>query len=297
MDDPQGAACPHAWKAHEAHPRPGPPVAAGPASKPRLSIVAYEKVGPQEGAILRMPPRRRWMDQTGDRGAYRCLPLVVANQAGWAIRNPLTFRVTWNGGPASGDLAIEVPEGQPGWGGGPEGVISSHFGSGILTFQVPYLFRTPAGYNLWVKGPANCFKDGVQALEGIVETDWSHSPFTMNWKLTRKDHPVVFREGELICQVLPYPRGLIERFDPEIRAMESEPGLQDAYDRWASSRGEFLETMAIPGSEAQTRGWQKDYFRGRRDSGERFDDHQTALPIREFVRTEPEAGTLPPNRE
>jgi len=45
--------------------------------------------------------------------------------------------------------------------------------------------RTPAGVNLWVKGPANMVKNGVQALEGMVETDWTAASLTMNWKLTR----------------------------------------------------------------------------------------------------------------
>src|SRR3712207_8402233 len=31
----------------------------------------------------------------------------------------------------------------------------SHFGSGILTWNLPFLFRTPPGYNLHVRGPAN----------------------------------------------------------------------------------------------------------------------------------------------
>jgi len=36
--------------------------------------------------------------------------------------------------------------------------ITSHFGVGTFTFSIPYLFRTPLGINLWVKGPANYIK-------------------------------------------------------------------------------------------------------------------------------------------
>jgi hypothetical protein len=38
--------------------------------------------------------------------------------------------------------------------------------------HLPMLFRSPAGYNLLVPGPANYPKDGVRPLEGIVEP-WS----------------------------------------------------------------------------------------------------------------------------
>ena len=147
--------------------------AAGP---PR--ITAFERYGPVEPALFRAPPRRRWMDESAGRFAYRCLPLVMANQAGWLLRNPITFSASWNGGPSGGDIQILAAHGQRGFrrDQGPESVVESHFGEGVLTFQLPYLFQTSPGYNLWVKGPSNLLKDGIQALEGLVETDWSPRP-------------------------------------------------------------------------------------------------------------------------
>ncbi|HMZ02762.1 MAG TPA: DUF6065 family protein, partial [Burkholderiaceae bacterium] len=62
-----------------------------------------------------------------------------------------------------------------------KGQITSHFGSGILTFSLPYLFRTSPGYGMLVRGPTNCAKDGAAPLDGIVETDWAPYSFTMNW--------------------------------------------------------------------------------------------------------------------
>ena len=44
--------------------------------------------------------------------------------------------------------------------------MSSHFGYGILTWTLPYLFRTPPDWNLLARGPSNLPKDGIQALEG-----------------------------------------------------------------------------------------------------------------------------------
>ena len=79
----------------------------------------------------------------------------------------------------------------------------STFGSGILTFTIGYLFRTAPGYNLHVRGPANSPKDGIVALEGVVESDWTEAAFTMNWKVTRPNHPVVFEENEPIAMISP----------------------------------------------------------------------------------------------
>ena len=40
---------------------------------------------------------RGWMDETDERHAYRCLPLSIANAAGWEILNPVAFSAIWNG--------------------------------------------------------------------------------------------------------------------------------------------------------------------------------------------------------
>ncbi len=258
----------------------------------RLKIVAFERYGPVDLALFKAPPRRLWMDESASRFAYRCLPLVMANQAGWLIRNPITFSVMWNGGKAATDIQILVPEGQHGFSRefGPESVVESHFGEGVLTFQLPYVFRTSPGYNLWVKGPTNLVKDGIQPLEGLVETDWTPAPFTMNWKLTRSYHSITFLEGEPLCQILPYPRGLIERFDPEVRDLADEEGLASSYFDWHAKRGQFLVERGVPGSEANRKDWQKDYYRGQAPTGERAEGHQTALPTKEFVRVEKAEG-------
>jgi hypothetical protein len=116
--------------------------------------------------------------------------------------------VTWNGGAAIEVLKVEFFE-KPQF-----AYAASHFGYGILTFSVGYLFRTPPGYNLYVRGPANLHKDGIAALEGIVETDWSEAPFTMNWQVTRRNHPIVFEEGEPIAMISLIRRGELERFHP-----------------------------------------------------------------------------------
>jgi hypothetical protein len=252
-----------------------------------LSIIAYETSGPAEAVLYPMPPRRGWMDRSYNRFAYRCLPLVVANQMGWLVRNPITFHVLWNGGPERGDLQILVPEGQQGWAGWPpDAVVESHFGEAVLTFQLPFLFRTSPGHNLWIKGPANATKDGAQALEGIVESDWSHAPFTMNWKITRPYHTITFLEGEPICQMVPYPRGLVERFEPVMRPLATDAELYRAYHGWHAERGAFLAERGTPGTDANRRDWQKDYYQGKQARGDRFDEHQTAVKVKSFERRE-----------
>ena len=224
---------------------------------------------------------RDWMDAADQRHPYRCLPLNIANQNGWFLSCPTDFRVFWYGGAAAKDLEVEFI-------GHADPSVTSHFGSGVLTFSIPYLFRTPEGINLWVKGPANMPKDGVVALEGIVETDWATSTFTMNWKVTRPHEWITFRRGEPVCLIVPIPRGLTESLDPGVELLSENPAVHAQYLEWEASRRGFLEGLRTLNPDTVKRGWQKDYFQGKTDAGT-FTGHQTRLGVKEFHRGTPPA--------
>lgn len=242
------------------------------------ALIAYE-IHPNHGMpIVPAPIERDWMEETEVRFAYRCLPLVVANQAGWLIVCPLTFSVKWNGGPRLEDLRIHYPRGRR------DERILSHFGSGVLTFSLPYLFRTPPGINLWVKGPSNWIKDGIQPLEGVVESDWSPATFTMNWRLTRRNHSVRFNAGDPICMVVPIPRGLAEGLEPQRVPLGKNKKLRTQYGVWKRERGRFLNDLIRGQPEAIRRAWQRDYFLGLAPGGRRFEQHQTRLHLKEFAK-------------
>lgn len=246
----------------------------------QLELTAYALHQHPPMRIVPAPGTRAWMDETPSRFANRCLPLLIANQAGWLVLNSHPFRATWDGSAEISGVRIEPL-------GGAFPSASSHFGSGIVTWSLPYLFRTPPGYNLLVRGPANLPKDGACALEGIVETDWSPATFTVNWKLTRAELPVVFEQDEPICMVVPQRRGELESFRPSVRSLLRAPALARSYAHWSQGRSRFLRELQEAGSQAQRRGWQRDYLLGVLPGGERVPHHQTKLSLEPF---EPESG-------
>jgi hypothetical protein len=227
--------------------------------------------------IIAAPLERDWMDRTPQTYAYRCLPLNIANAHGWLILNTAPFVAQWDGG--AGMEAIRI---FPQDGSGETPLAMSHFGSGVLTFSVHGLFRTEPGYDLWVGGPVNMFKDGLQALSGLVETDWSPFTFTMNYKFTRPGAPVAFARNEPYCMVFPIPRGLVEAVEPEFRALDQDPEVFEAYTQWAESRRNFNAELKVEGSAAQQQKWQKDYFRGAASFGKAPADHRTKVKLKEF---------------
>ena len=256
-----------------------------PTPTPDSDFIAYELYPDQQYILEPAPILRDWMDKAHQRFPYRCLPLAIANQCGWILRSPAAFSAYWYGGAAKEDVEIRFD-------GPPDNRITSHFGVGTITFSVPYLFRTPLGINLWVKGPANWIKDGVQPLEGIVESDWLMSTFTMNWKLTRICEWVRFEKGEPFCMLVPVPRGLAESLMPKRVPVAADPELNEKYIAWQQSRSGFLQGLASLDPNAVKQGWQKDYIQGKTPDGGAFEGHQTRLAIREFALPEPPKPAL-----
>ena len=244
--------------------------------KDKLQITAYEVV--EKPMPLRTAQRARdWIDALPERFGYRCLPLAIANQVGWEILNPVPFTARWNGRGGLDAISIKFD-------GASSDLIGSHFGHGVLTFSLGYLFRTSKSHNLWVKGPANCPKDGIAALEGMIETDWAPFTFTMNWQFTRKRHKVRFEAGEPIATVVPYPRHYPRKFDATLRNVNENPKLYQQYIDWRNDRMAFNEELQKSGSEAQKEGWQRTYMKGQDQAGNIFAGHETKIQMKEFKR-------------
>lgn len=265
-------------------PGESPPATADDGSRPPAprSLVARAIDPATAAAIVPAPIDRTWMAAT-DRGfARRCLPLLVANQGGWWILGSTTLRATWNGRNGADGVLIEF-SGAPG-----PVTVSSHFGYGIVTFSIPFLFRTPPGYDLLVRGPANLPRDGAYPLEGLVEADWTAATFTMNWKITRPFDPVEFSADDPVCMVVPQRRGELEEFVPEVLPLDDDSELAARHRAWSASRAGFLSDPppAAPGSSS----WQRHYFQGQDvDGTEHIDDHRRRRRLRPF--TTPAGGT------
>ncbi len=242
--------------------------------KEQLDITAYQVIG--EPMPIRTSDRRRqWMDDTRDRFAYRCLPLAIANQMGWEVLCPVSFTARWNGREGLDAIRIRFDD-------EPSPLIGSHFGYGVLTFTLGYLFRTSKSQNVWVKGPSNQPKDGIAPLEGVIETDWAPFTFTMNWQFTRRRHKVRFEKGEPVCAILPYPRHYVGKFRPKMKNINENPKLYEQYTKWREDRLAFNEAVKEAGTEAAKSGWQRTYMKGEDQMGNVFAGHQTKIRVRDF---------------
>ena len=175
-------------------------------------------------------PNRAWMDSFTARHPYRCLPLTMANSTGWEILCPMAFSAEWNGGPRAEDITLSPDRPHPDF----HDFVKSHFTMGVITFHPGYLFRTQKGWDMLCGGPPNWIKDGLQPLQGLVETDWLPFPFTMNWKFTRPGR-IRFEKGEPFCFISLTPHNALDDVQPIQRSFASTPTSRSSTMRGANS--------------------------------------------------------------
>lgn len=199
---------------------------------PENKIIAYQLPGINKDVSQSIRPSkitREWMDQTPARYVYRCIPLTAANSMGWEILNPVDVEMSWSGQEDGDKLDIKAASHDP-------FSPRPHFGSGTVTWYIPFLFRTPPEYGLMITGPANQDKANIIPLDAFVRTDWVPFPFTMNWRITQPNQSISFKAGEPICRIIPYPLALLNDMEMEIYNLEEDPAFMAKVQEWDRNR-------------------------------------------------------------
>lgn len=199
--------------------------------------------------------------------SYYCLPIVIGNQYGFVVKAEFDFTMCWDGGTEIDATTVTIPDR-----GAAHQLVSSHFGSGIVTVQNSFTLRTPPGVNLMTINPPNYFIDGLAHMTGVVECDNLRRDFTFNIKCTRPHHVVEIKKGDWIGAFIPIPRYFVDGFEMvDARGFIPEAELQEEFE----ISNEF-------GTERQTTDLEKPHQAGRRYAlgedvrGNRFADHQKA---------------------
>ena len=237
-----------------------------PEDRPWIRL--YVRSGASSLRVVPSPLVRTWYSHE----MYNCVPLAIAGQLGWTVLNAAPFEVTWDGS--------DGPDGVTGVSDGAH--VGSHFGHGLFTINTGFYVRTRPEVDLLVKPVPNLPKDGVSWLEGLIETDWFEGSFLVSARLTRQGHTVRWERDEPLFQMLPYPRGWLQRFRTDVvTSGEEHAAFFETADRWEERRHALATKLAR--GEAPDRTFDQCYRRGvRLDGGAAPASHQTRLDLPPF---------------
>jgi hypothetical protein len=199
---------------------------------------------------------------------------VIGNQYGFAVKSLFHATFIWNGGPEPADTTITVHNTEEAAAFGGLQLLASQFGLGIVTVQTAFALRTPPEVNLMTLQPPNVFIDGLQNLTGVVEADNLRRDFTFNLKITRPDHPIEIKVGDLLAAVMPIPRGFVEKFEMVDAYEAVSPDTVALEQQTARDFGREREEV----DAKNKRGVGRRYFKGEDVYGQRFEhSHQQVL--------------------
>jgi hypothetical protein len=183
--------------------------------------------------IIPLSLNRKWMNDTNKKFAYKCLPLNIANQYGWAVLSPANFSVSWYGG--SGKEQVEVFSSDPDF---LESIIVSHFGEATFTLQLDFVIQTPENYSLYIRGVPNEINSTIRPLDAIVETDWLPFTFSYNYKFAETG-TVDFKRGDPLFVFFPIERNSVENFKLKQINIEDNQDLYQDFLDYSDSRISF----------------------------------------------------------
>lgn len=222
------------------------------------------------------PLKRKWMEESGR--AYKCLPLCIANQCGWVIDCPVGFSVMWDGNPSANEgITFQFDDDPARW----SKMIIQRFGVGTFTIPIPYVWRTPPGWEIFTRNPPNSYKNNCISLDAVIETEWLPYPFFQTWKIQRPNESVRFEKGEPYAFIHLININFIKECDLYVDSM-SDPinaDLKKETYKWSDKRKKFQEDWAkkIEAGEKLEDDWQKDYTIGRLNDKTPIKNHNTNL--------------------
>ncbi|MFM6944067.1 MAG: DUF6065 family protein [Bacteroidota bacterium] len=188
--------------------------------------------------IVPLTMQRDWMHKSKEKFVYKCLPLGIANQYGWAVASPVDFTVSWYGGREHND--VEIYSDDPNF---DSERFVAHFGEATFTLLLDFLIQTPENYSIYIRGIPNQDYGILKPLDAIVETDWLPFTFTYNFKFMEPG-TVDFKKGDPLFCFFPIERNTVENFTLKAKSLVDNVELNKDFEEYAKARDVLVHTYS-----------------------------------------------------
>ena len=159
-----------------------------------INFEVYKDNGPTAN-IEPLSAKRDWMEATFDKHAYRCLPVTLTNQLGWAISFPEDITFMWDGQISTSGEHVKILAG--------EKYVQTGRGQATVSFETGLVFRTPENYSLLTYNIPNMFIEGVAPYTTIISSSFFEGPLPVAWKITKAFVPITIKANQPIAAVFP----------------------------------------------------------------------------------------------
>ena len=196
---------------------------------------------------------------------YYCLPILIGNQYGFAIKSMYDVSLFWDGSESPAGLTVNIN----GYGHESQYVVSN-FGSGVVTFQNNFTMRTPPGINIMTIQPPNYFIKNIGVMTAVIETDNLRRDFSFNLKVIEPNKQTLIQKGDIIAAFIPIQRYFVDGFQiKDAKDLFSQETLNKEY----TDQFEFGEQRRNQDKDKPHQAGRR-YFNGVHAFGQKYKDHQ-----------------------
>ena len=198
------------------------------------------------GNIKPLPVNRDWMDQTYDAHAYKCFPISLTNQLGWAISFPEDISFIWDGISDTSADHVKVIKGHK--------YVYTGRSNATISFHTGISFATDENVTLLTMPVPNIFVDGATAFTTMISTSFFKGELPIVWRITRPNVEITIKAGTPVATILPIDLSLIQNSEIDIRPYSEfvEPDI---------NMNEYAEKIR----EANMKGKYSNFYRNAQD--------------------------------
>ena len=220
-------------------------------------IIEVAKTIPEHANIDQLPMNRDWMEITGERHAYHCFPVSLANRFGWSVSFPEDITFIWDGGM---DLNAERVK-----------IISGHKYTNInranhtISFETGLKFITEENVSLLTMPVPNQFIRGAQCFTTIVSTSVLPGSLPIAWMITEPNIEITIPANTPVAAIVPISLTEVQSYELVI----SNKNLKPDFNNFMKNRGEAAEAKNSKGD------WSHFYRDAVDHTGSAFGKHES----------------------
>jgi hypothetical protein len=245
---------------------------------PIINDLEHEPFDMESISTFLTPLKKNFKRDWFDKNFYRCLPISLGNIQGFVISVPFDFDIFWTGGNSRNDLIFNFYEDEKNFHKKCHVNVESHFGYGILTINLPIIFKTPPNVNLMTISPPNFLIPGLTPITSVIETDNLRYSFGLSIKVDINNIWIKIKKNSPLIGIIPIPRNFCDNFEivnayDILDKEEVEEERKIAHEHFIINYNAFNNNKLNKKTKTQ---WNKTYLNGTDIRGNKFKNyHQT----------------------
>jgi hypothetical protein len=158
--------------------------------------------------------KRDWMESTGEKHAYKCFPVSIANTLGYELSLPVDVSFIWDGINDSSSEHVKVLSG--------EEFISNSRANATVSFKTGIVIKSNKNVSFLHMPVPNLFNDLYQAFTTIISTSFFDQEFPSAIRILKPNTVITIKAGEPFVTLLPISLAELSNIELNLKDFEMD---------------------------------------------------------------------------